>query len=196
MNKSCVLCVFVFFLQISGHKTNVLHKFLCFFVYKLLLLKSHHPCVLCVFVFLQRSRVTTPMYFVCFCVFLPTLSLILVQTGTPTPCVLCVFVFFSSQVSGHTTHVFCVFLCFFLPTFSLILVQTGATAQCVLCVFVFFFHRFQVTPPMCFVCFCVFFTNAQFDPSSDRCNHPMCFVNKYMCPTQIPEILDQQNVAK
>ena len=31
MNKSCVLCVFVFFLQISGHKTNVLHKFLCFF---------------------------------------------------------------------------------------------------------------------------------------------------------------------
>ena len=83
----CFVCFCIFF-QISGHKTNVLHKFLCFFVYKLLLLKSHHPCVLCVFVILQRSRVTTPMYFVCFCVFLPTLSLILVQTGVTTQCVL------------------------------------------------------------------------------------------------------------
>ena len=148
MNKSCVLCVFVFFLQISGHKTNVLHKFLCFFVYKLLLLKSHHPCVLCVFVFLQRSRVTTPMYFVCFCVFLPTLSLILVQTGTPTPCVLCVFVFFSSQVSGHTTHVFCVFLCFFFTN-----IQFDPSLD-------------RGNRPMCFMCFCVFFS------TGFRSHHP------------------------
>ena len=113
MNKSCVLCVFVFFLQISGHKTNVLHKFLCFFVYKLLLLKSHHPCVLCVFVFLQRSRVT-PMYFVCFCVFFtnaqfdPSLD-----RDTHPMCFMCFCVFFFTGLRSHHPCVLCVFVFFF-----------------------------------------------------------------------------------
>ena len=76
---SHVFCVFLyFFFRSVDTKPTCSISFCVIFVYKLLLLKSHHPCVLCVFVFLQRSRVTTPMYFVCFCVFLPTLSLILV----------------------------------------------------------------------------------------------------------------------
>ena len=77
---SHVFCVFLyFFFRSVDTKPTCSISFCVFcFVYKLLLLKSHHPCVLCVFVFLQRSRVTAPMYFVCFCVFLPTLSLILV----------------------------------------------------------------------------------------------------------------------
>ena len=139
--------------------------------------RDNHPmCFMCFCVSPQRSQVTPPMCSVCFCILSTTFSWNLVQTGATTPCVFCVFVFFfpTDSRSQDNTHVFYVFLCFF-------------------------FHRSQVTPPMCFVCFCVFFTNVQFDPSSDRCNHPMCFVcflNKYVCPTQIPEILDQQNIAQ
>ena len=74
MNRSCVLCVFVFFLQISGHKTNVLHVFLGFLFINFYFSHNsdrgkHLMCFVYFCVFAQRSQVTPPMYFVCFCVF-------------------------------------------------------------------------------------------------------------------------------
>ena len=69
----CVLCVFVFFLQIDtevyfkpGQTPNVFYVFLCF-------LSGHwkyHSCILCVFVSLFQIDLRPPMCFTCFCVFL------------------------------------------------------------------------------------------------------------------------------
>ena len=70
-------------------------------------------CFMCFCVFPQRSQVTPPMCSVCFCVFfLPTFSLILVQTGAATQCVLCVFVFFTTGQRANNLCVLCVFVFF------------------------------------------------------------------------------------
>ena len=126
-HRQGVLSVFMFSAQVSGNKSywwkhvktpHVFSVFLCFYFTFKFSQNSNggkNPNVFYMFLCfgVQVSGHTTNVFCVFLCFFLPTFSLILVQTGTPTQCVWCVFVFFSSQVSGHTTHVFCVFLCFF-----------------------------------------------------------------------------------
>ena len=74
-NPLCILRVFVFFLKTRGHTTNILHVFLCFFLFLDFFFghKSdrgkHLMCFVCFCVFSYRSQVTRPMYFACFCVF-------------------------------------------------------------------------------------------------------------------------------
>ena len=125
-NPLCILRVFVFFLKIWGHTTNILHVFLCFCVFLSINFYFGH----------KSKRGQTPNVF---CVFL----CFFLQVSGNTTNVFYVFLCFSTKVSGHTTHMFRVFLCFFLTTFSLILVQNGAPTQRIFCVFVFFTIGFR-----------------------------------------------------
>ena len=73
-NPLCILRVFVFFLKIWGHTTNILHVFLCFLFIKFFFghksdRGKHLMCFVCFCVFSYRSQVTRPMCFMCFCVF-------------------------------------------------------------------------------------------------------------------------------
>ena len=118
-----------------------------------------------------------------FYVFFSTLTLVIIRTGAKTPicfmcfcllcagvrshrqCVLCVFVL-SAQVSGNksyrwkhvtTPHVFSVFLCFYF-TFKFSQNSNGGKTQMCFIYFCVMVYRSEVTPPMCFVCCCVFIT--------------------------------------
>ena len=155
-NPLCILRVIVFFFSIKKNRWTG-HVFCVFLYFFFRSVDTKPTCSMCFCVFLfinfyfshnsdrgkhlmcsvcfcpKVSGHTTNVFCVFLCFFLPTFSLILVQTGTPTQCVWCVFVFFHKGLKSH--H------------------------PCVLCVFVFL-QRYQVTTPMYFVCFCVIFTNA------------------------------------
>ena len=204
-NPLCILRVFVFFLKIWGHTTNILHVFLCFCVFLSINFYFGH----------KSERGQTPNVFCVFLCFYQRLVWSYLRPGQPLN-MFYVFLCFSTKVSGHTTHVFRVFLCFFKTTFGMILVQNGAPTQCVLCVFVFFTTGLRANNQcvfcvfLCFFCFkrtdeqgnplcilrvfvfflktrghttnilhvflCFLFINFFFGHKSDRGKHLMCFV--------------------
>ena len=125
-NPLCILRVFVFFLKIWGHTTNILHVFLCFCVFLSINFYFGHksergqtPNVFCVFLcfFLQVSGNTTNVFCVFLCFFLRS------EDTQPTSSMcffcFCVFLFINfyfghKSERGKTPNVFFVFLCFFL----------------------------------------------------------------------------------
>ena len=156
-NPLCILRVFVFFFSFKRTDEQGM-CFVCFCVFS-----SDHrthnqrpPCVFVFFLFINfyfvhnSDRGKHPMCFVCFCVFFHRS-----QVTTPM-CFLCFCVFYQRLAlsyfrPGQPPNVFYVFLCFSTKV-------SGHTT-----------HVFRV-----FLCF--FSSNVQFDPSSDRGSHPMCFM--------------------
>ena len=143
-DQMCFLCFHVFcvFLTKKIEKNIMDFDFFCVFVFlrgiNLIIQFIKSPC--------YKTRFTTPMCFMCFCVFS-------IQCRKWPTQVFCVFLcFFGWKLRpGHTTHVFDVFLCFLISrgcgvrhVFCVFLcfswanlVQTRSQHQCVLCAFVF-----------------------------------------------------------
>ena len=133
----------------------MIFNFLCVFVFlrgiSLIIQFMKSPC--------YKTRCTTPMCFMCFCVF----SIQCRKGPRHMFCVfLCFFFWLEAHTRSHHPRVWCVFVFFWTN-----LVQTKSQHRCVLCVFVFFLISAKMAQPCilwvkkkaepCVLCVFVFF---------------------------------------